>query len=206
MTVTAPRPITPKVTPTVTAGATGSRVNLKWSDQADLPSGYLVLGPGLHENGAEVEASRTGQALNVDNVPAGDHTIRLENPGDDWLTIRRITLSPYAPVLGAVGKASKDYAAYWLYRRDSGKEPVKAKLTVNGLQAGGYRATWWDASTGKQLSQDDVSASASGLTLNSPAVETDMALTIAKAGEKTASKPPKEDKGKASNATKTTTN
>lgn len=72
--VTAPRPITPKVTPTVTAGEQASRVNLKWTDQIDLPSGYLVLGPGLHENGAEIEASRTGQTLDIDRVPAGDHT------------------------------------------------------------------------------------------------------------------------------------
>jgi hypothetical protein len=74
LTVTAPRPITPTVTPTVTPGAQASRVNLKWGDQTDIPSGYLVLGAGLHENGAEIQASRSGQAMNIDNLPAGEHT------------------------------------------------------------------------------------------------------------------------------------
>jgi hypothetical protein len=72
--VAAPRPITPTVTPTITKGEQTSRVSLTWGDQADRPSGYLVLGPGLHENGAEIEASRSGQALNIDKVPAGDQT------------------------------------------------------------------------------------------------------------------------------------
>jgi hypothetical protein len=129
-------------------------------------------------------------------IPAGDHTIRLENPGDDWLTIRSIKLTPYAPALGAVGKSSKDYAAYWLYRRGAGKDAVKAKLTVNGLQSGAYKATWYDTSTGKQLSQDEATASASGLVLNTPAIEKDVAVTISKAGEKTASRPEKGTKEK----------
>lgn len=139
-------------------------------------------------------------------VPAGDHTIRIENPGDDWLMIRRITLTPYAPTLGAVGKSGKDFAAFWIYRRGTGKEGIKAKLTVNGLQSGPYRATWWDTSTGKQLSQEEVSASSSGLVLNSPSIGKDVALTVAKANEKTAAKPARDKKPKAVKGAATTTN
>jgi len=139
-------------------------------------------------------------------IPAGDHVIRLENPGEDWLTIRRITLSPYAPALGAVGKASKDYAAFWLYRRGSGKEGVKAKVTVNGLQSGAYKATWYDTSAGKQLSQEEVTASSAGLALNSPAVEKDIALIVSKANEKTVSRPAKEKKQKTVKEAVTSTN
>jgi hypothetical protein len=152
---------------------------------------------------AGTKDSDVNQTVEV-KIAAGDHTIRLENPGDDWLTIRKITLTPYAPALGAVGKSSKDYAAYWLYRRGSGKDAVKAKLTVNGLQSGAYQATWYDTSTGKHLSQEEATASSSGLVLNTPAVEKDVAVTISKAGEKTASRPVKEKKPKSAKGTATT--
>ena len=71
--VTAPRPITPTVTPTVTAAAK-ARVTLKWPRQSDTPSSYVVLGPGVHQNGVEVTAAASGQTLDIDNVPAGPQT------------------------------------------------------------------------------------------------------------------------------------
>ena len=36
-------------------------------------------------------------------VPAGQHTITLENTGSDWVVIRNFTLSNYAPALAAMG-------------------------------------------------------------------------------------------------------
>ena len=72
VTVTAPKPVVPRVTPTVTPGEQTSRVNLTWGDQADHPTSYLVLGPGLHEAGAEVTAGANGQALDIDKLPAGN--------------------------------------------------------------------------------------------------------------------------------------
>jgi hypothetical protein len=73
-TITPPKPITPQVTLKLTPGAQTSRVNLAWPDQTDLPTSYLILGPGLHEAGAEVTASRSGQAIDIDNVPSGNQT------------------------------------------------------------------------------------------------------------------------------------
>ena len=73
-TITPPKPITPQVAVKVTTGAQSSRVNLTWPDQADRPTSYLVLGPGLHEAGAEVTSSRSGQVLDIDNVPSGNQT------------------------------------------------------------------------------------------------------------------------------------
>ncbi len=152
-----------------------------------------------------VAAEKTFKPADKDNevgatletkVAAGDHAIRLENPGADWLTIRQITLSPYAPAVGSVGRSGKDYAAFWLYNRHPGKESAKAKLTVPGLQSGPYKVTWWDTSSGKQLSEGSATAAATGLTVNTPTIERDIALTIARAGDKSASKPAKEKKGK----------
>ncbi len=71
--VTAPRPITPTVTPSFTGSLT-ARVTLKWPGQSDTPSSYVVLGPGLHQNGVEVTAAASGQTFDIDNVPAGPQT------------------------------------------------------------------------------------------------------------------------------------
>src|SRR5262249_29370116 len=72
--VAPPKPITPNVTAKIAAGAASSRVTLTWPDQTDLPTSYLVLGPGLHESGAEVTASRSGQTIDIANVASGNQT------------------------------------------------------------------------------------------------------------------------------------
>src|ERR1019366_6881933 len=35
------------------------------------------------------------------NVPAGSHSVKLFDPGSDWLLLGNITLNPYAPSLAA---------------------------------------------------------------------------------------------------------
>jgi hypothetical protein len=146
-------------------------------------------------------------------VPAGAHTIRIENSGADWVTIPRLTFASVAPALGSVGKSGKDYAALWVFNRladGSEKAPeagVKGKITVGGLQPGSYKATWWDTAAGKVASeQTATAASAEGLTLETPAIQRDMAVYITKSGDKTASKPAASDKanGKANDNKKGT--
>lgn len=68
--VTPPRPLSPQVTATLTA--TG--VRLSWRAQADRPTDYLVLGPGLPTTGTEVPASISGADLAINNLAVGTHT------------------------------------------------------------------------------------------------------------------------------------
>lgn len=131
-------------------------------------------------------------------VPAGAHTVRLENTGVDWVLIRQITLAPYAPALGVRGKAGKDYAVLWVHNRQAapaadtgeGEKGVSGKVTVSGLQAGSYRAVWWDTYAGKAVSEEAVEvASGAPLALTTPAIARDMAVYLLRTGAKAAAKP-----------------
>jgi|SoiMethySBSTD1v2_1073268.scaffolds.fasta_scaffold00064_25 hypothetical protein len=73
LTFTPPPPLTPQVTMRVIASNQPGRVTLTWGDQSDLPDYYLVLGPGIPPNGAEVTASRSGQSYEIAQLPAGTH-------------------------------------------------------------------------------------------------------------------------------------
>jgi hypothetical protein len=70
--VTGPKPLVPQVTATVTQGVTG-KVHLAWGVQADRPTSYLVLGPGLKNDGAEVSAAAAGQSIDIESLPSGTH-------------------------------------------------------------------------------------------------------------------------------------
>jgi hypothetical protein len=73
--ITPPKPLTPQVGARVVASAPTNRVTLSWGTQADRPTGYLVLGAGLPQDGIEVPASTsaTGQSLDTGNLPIGTH-------------------------------------------------------------------------------------------------------------------------------------
>ncbi len=133
--------------------------------------------------GEDTDVDETVEA----KVPAGRHEVRVENTGADWVVVKEIALEPYGPALQALGRADKDFAAVWLLNR-SGKETT-GKLTVSGLQAGSYKAAWWDTSAGKLVSDEPITVSgASPLTLTVPAVQRDIAVYVNKAGQKTAAK------------------
>ena len=139
---------------------------------------------------------RVNETLEV-KVPAGPHDIKVENTGQDWVMVRQFVLEPYAPAIQVLGRASKDYAALWLLNR--GANPTTGKLSLSGLQAGDYKARWWDTSAGKPLNEESVKVSGTdALTLTTPSVAGDVALYITKSGDKavTKAKEPKKEPAK----------
>jgi hypothetical protein len=148
------------------------RVNFPQSGQFIVQLSEISVGGAhviLEVNGNKIErdfpatAQQTrlqGEAgrLAID-VPAGAHTITLQNSGGDWAAIGRITLTRYAPILGAYGVANPEFAAAWLFHRENvtaqpGRESGAAsgQIALSGLKPGRYRATWWDTREGKALS------------------------------------------------------
>lgn len=136
--------------------------------------------------------------LSVD-VPAGAHTVTVENDGDDWLSLRRFTLSNYTPALAGLARASRDYAIAWIYNRDGleandtsarSVTPATGHVSLPGLQKGKYVATWWDTRTGKSIDSSDlaVTNSKEDISVSSPPITRDVALYIVKAGTKPANK------------------
>ncbi len=92
-------------------------------------------------------------------VPAGRHTIRVENSGADWLVVERFTLAPYGPTLRALAKAGTDGALLWIYRTtplDAARSGAtqnadSGTVAIPGLLPGRYRVTWWDTRAGRVL-------------------------------------------------------
>jgi hypothetical protein len=113
-------------------------------------------------------------------VPAGAHTIRLENTGADWAVIARIGLSPYGPTLRPLGKSGPGGALVWVRSTAAGGTPNAGRLTVPGLTPGArYRALWWDTWAGRPLSDAAVTAGKDGsVALDTPPVTRDAALAL----------------------------
>jgi hypothetical protein len=114
-------------------------------------------------------------------VPAGAHTIRLENTGADWVVVSRMTLTPYGPALTALGKVSADRALLWLYRAepDTAHPGVTGKVTLTGLKPGSYTVSWWDTQKGTVTGTQTVRVPAGQpLLLDTPAVTDDIAAFL----------------------------
>jgi len=65
------------------------------------------------------------------SVSAGPHTVKLWNPGLDWVNLGEITLDPYAPMLGAYQIGATNFAALWLWHRTNIYNP-SATATLSG--------------------------------------------------------------------------
>ncbi len=146
---------------------------------------YPAAASDYHPKAAE-------ETVSID-VPAGAHTITVQNTGKDWFVVRQFALSNYAPALAAQARVGKDYAAAWVYNRATVDSPlaqtkattgISGRVLLTGLQAGKYRATWWDTYAGRSLDATDVSVTSAkeGLTLATPPVVRDIALYVVRAG------------------------
>jgi len=159
----------------------------------------MILYPAIDLMGGRVVRLAQGRfddATTYSSDPA-EALAGFAGAGADWAHIRSITLTPFGPSIGTVAKSSKDYAALWLFARDS-KSEDKAKVTVSGLQSGTYKVTWWDTENGKVLSEESVTAANGAVAVNSPPIQKDIAGWISKTNERTA----RQDAKKPAKATK----
>ncbi len=152
---------------------------------------------------------KAAEATLTVEVPAGAHTITVENTGKDWFVVQQFALSNYVSALGAQGRVGKDYAAVWVYNRATVDTPlaqtkettgISGQLQLTGLQAGKYRATWWDTYAGKSLDATDLSVTSAkeAVALATPPIVRDVALYVVRAG----TPPPGSSRGRKGKATK----
>jgi hypothetical protein len=139
--------------------------------------------PAFNSGSGENEAHRRpNPRLNTSleiPIPAGKHTILLQNTASDWIHIRDFTLTPYAPELAVLAKGDSDFAVLWIYRREkSSSQPISGKLSVPGLKDGSYHVVWWDTYQSKILKEETLSVSGS-LMLTTPPIAEDVAVWIA---------------------------
>lgn len=171
------------------------------------PGRFSVAFDKIAKSGARVKLSAAGKRVervfapsDVDytplsdaatltiDVPAGTHAVSLENSGLDWATMSRFTLSNYSSSLAAYALGNKQFLTAWVYQRANIYENFEIKsaavsgtLTLRVLDAGKYRAVWWDTLEGKPLRVDEITVSSGAVTLQIPPVARDVALFVRRA-------------------------
>ena len=155
-------------------GGPATSVNVGPVTNAGGPAGGQARGEG--DGNARIDVT-----LSIP-VPAGKHTIRMENTGPDWIHIHDFTLNPYASALGVLAKGNSESAVMWIYRRDQTKSVQdKTGISVPGLSGGNYRVVWWDTYQGKIIQESKQSVVENQpLKLDAPAMTTDVAAWIEK--------------------------
>ena len=118
-------------------------------------------------------------------VSAGAHTIKIYNPGLDWVNLGNITLNPYVPELAAYAVGNSNFYASWIWNRAnvfsaSASSTISGTVDVAGLNPGDYAATWWDTFAGTAISNFTftVVSSNTPVTLNTPPVLRSAALYV----------------------------
>ncbi len=135
-------------------------------------------------------------------VPAGRHTVRVANEGNDWVYVsyalpgyRRRT-DPGLQVYGlANGSTTPGQVAailwlknerhtWYLHNRgvDAGTIPP-VLVVLTGLPDGAYAVEWWDTATGKPGERVAVTAAGGKLALTAPAISADVAAKVWRGGE-----------------------
>jgi len=125
-------------------------------------------------------------------VPAGRHTVAVENDGRDWVQINYFRCSGYVtdelPPLRAVGLVSADLALLWFQNkahtwfnvRDRVPIPPVAPVRVSlaGLTDGTWRVEHWDSVQGRIIRTSQARATDGMLELALPAIRTDLPIKL----------------------------
>ena len=116
--------------------------------------------------------------LSID-VPAGAHSVELFNTGSDWFTLRRITITNYAPAVGVLAKQNGRSVVFWAYNRDrETNSPASASLVLSGLPGGKAEVHLWDPWKGEELRAPDLRRQGTNTIINLPGIDRDIAGVV----------------------------
>lgn len=145
----------------------------------------------IYLNGIKLleESGRINETYTID-VPAGTHSIQVDNTGKDWITISSYRFGGLGSLLDAYTLRSEDQdmAAGWVlnnqynhqYVANEGTPPVVqgATLAIPGFKNGSYLLSWYDCFNGQILASESVSASNDTLMLVLPDILWDVAFVV----------------------------
>jgi hypothetical protein len=158
-----------------------------------IVGGQLGTSPSLRIWLDGTQVLSTSPAVNQTytiNVPAGQHTIKVDNLGTDWMTIANYVFEGLGSSVNAFMLKSEDqtHLAGWMLNTDYNHVFVKANgapdavsgsvLTVGNMANGNYFAKWYDCQTGAFLQGDPVTVSNQTLVLPLPELIWDLALVL----------------------------
>ena len=167
-----------------------------WLDDRLVLERELPCGEGLGTTSRWVERWKLWEtAYDEDvaiDVPAGRHSIRLDNDGGDWIRVAHYRLTGYQtvqkPKLVVLGMQNGQMAVLWLHNRDATwaahykPEPIApvpaATLTLRGLRDGPRIVEWWETWKGARQRTERAEVKGGRLTLPIPELAADIALKI----------------------------
>lgn len=170
------------------------KVNMPQAGQFKVLTGsQLATSPNLTVwlDGAKVlSVAPTANQTYTVTVPAGQHTLKVDNLGTDWLSIAGYAITGIGSALDAYVLKSADNSriAAWVLNSNYNHVFVKANgapnavsggaLTVSGMADGSYTAKWLDCQTGALLQAAPVTVSGGNLALTVPDLVWDIALVV----------------------------
>jgi len=167
-----------------------------WVDERLVLERELPCGEGLGRRSRWVERWNLWETTYDEDitvpVPAGRHTIRIDNDGGDWVNIVHYRLPAYQtvhkPKLIVLGMQNDQMAVLWLHNRDATwaahykPDPIApvppATLTLRGLADGPCTIEWWATWKGVRQRTERAEVKGGRLVLKLPELTTDIALKI----------------------------
>jgi hypothetical protein len=133
----------------------------------------VVTLDGQVATSVELAAATQGLTITLP-LSAGQHTLTLDNLGEDWLQIEYIEIEAYRSPLRALTLADPvaGIALAWIHHRDytwetvladEPIEPLLYQLQIPGMGAGEYRVEYWDTFTGQVLGEERITVVADNL-------------------------------------------
>ena len=122
-------------------------------------------------------------------IPAGQHRIRVDNSGKDWVEVTRYTFTGCRlldrPDVLVCGMKAGDLAVLWVQNKESTWHNHAAgtvrrvdgfALEAQGLRDGNYHIQWWETWKGALLRQEEARVRDGKLRLEFPGLKTDVAI------------------------------
>jgi hypothetical protein len=134
------------------------------------------------------------------NVPAGKHSIRVDNTGTDWITISSYAISELGKAVDAyvLRSETKDYVAGWALNKKYNHQDVVSfglpsavsgtVVTLTDMTDGVYRLRYYSPLTGALLRESQTGASGGILNIPLEAFVWDIAFIAEKVSLNTAEK------------------
>ncbi|HZZ17891.1 MAG TPA: cellulase family glycosylhydrolase [Opitutaceae bacterium] len=119
------------------------------------------------------------------NVPAGRHTLVLQNDGPDWVGVSALDLGIDEPSLGLIGRRNDHFIIAWVWNRANLYE-LDPKISTHGtvvlkdVAAGSWKVTWWDSVKGAAGESKVISHPGGTLRLQTPEILRHAAVALSR--------------------------
>jgi len=166
-----------------------------WLDGQQIKELDLPCGDGIGKSSKWQEQWKLWESVYDQDygfdVPAGQHQLKVENFGKDWVAVDSYTFTGCrlrrTPYVLASGMQTRGLAILWLQNRDSdwanhARKAVPAvdamTVTLTGLPDGAYSVEQWETWKGTLTRTDKMTARQGTLLLKLPGLKTDVALKL----------------------------